>query len=835
MRYINILLLIFFQSYLCFVGLTQDQMNNGGFETIDNNIPYPGYGYAIEYAPPWKSIYGSADICSSLVPQGLVGTAHQGQGMMRLGHLSEYAQGVTYNLTAGTTYEISFWAQIRFSSPYYLRNLGMMIGTTDYSNGFNPEADFDPQLVFEIGTGWTNSSYCFTAQESGVHYVVLGGKCDPIPGENAGYFTYNIDDVKVTVVSENSGVPIANISTTQTQYCEDDNIVLDGTLSSNETGHHWVIERKLSNGEYACLYNQSDQNGQASLFDVSAAFASVSHVPTYGSCYRAYLFTSNDCDARDRLDFCIIDPRINFISDGNPVCEGDLVDLEVTGDNGWTYTWSDGSGQLASGVGEKTLQVTPEVGNSTYTVVVTTPEGCTHTETLTLTVHTDDNLAPWMNGINGSGEYTYYVQAGQSFSFTSNVLNDNSNESLIYSTIDNIPTSITHNISPPPTGQNGGVMNFSMTTSISDQGVYNFSLVADDQNSCLAGIDTFKFIIIVVCDQCPICINYENRTPSGTPLPSETKVGKCIEAGLTQPVSTGDANVLFQAGESIDLGVLFEAGPGYEAIIDPTTCVTDCEDCCEDWAGFTYDELPNPFYMNFNDSDPTNDFIQVTDTYHPFCAFNITGYSFVILDGNQNVMNNGITAESSGFCCSFESPAPENPIAHSSIWWNGYTTNIFGNQVHPNDGVYYYVLKLYGCNGAYEEHHGYVSIGGIPPSGMATSNTGLTANNTAMEISELEQSEITEAIHCVAALRGAERAKLEAEIELSPNPTTDIVRIIGADENVSYQLFDDKSTMLTRKETAVNGQFSMSKYSSGTYYVWIFSEGTYVIKKLVKL
>lgn len=507
----------------------------------------------------------------------------------------------------------------------------------------------------------------------------------------------------------------------------------------------------------------------------------------------------------------------------SPVCAGDEIVLTVAGSSDWTYEWSDGQ----TGEGLNQISTTANLNTSAYVVTATNSSGCAISRNVDVLVSSPNNIAPWMDGINGTGEYTYYVSAGDLVSFTSTLFNDNVSEVIDITVSNSIPS----NFSATEPSTSGGTFSFAWQTNqyTTPTGTYTYTLNADDRNACIPGIDTFVFTIIVVCDQCPVCVNYENRTPSGTPLPSETRAGQCITAGFSQTVSTGTAPVLFQAGETIDLGVLFDAGPNFEAVLDPVTCIADCEDCCDDWAGFTYDELPNPFYMNFSDDDPTNDFIQVTDTYHPFCAFDAKEFEFLILDGAGNLMNNGLTGISNSFCCGFESPAPENPIAHSSIWWNGYTNNIFGNQVRPNDGVYFYKLTLKSCNGQTIVKQGYISIGGVGPSGIAANN-GEDSSTVplSMQFASSQEQEFSELLNL--------HEQLEKKVELNPNPTNVVVRIAGIQEvMIYYQIFDEKGVLLTRKLLAEDGQFSMSAFSSGVYYVKVFNGSDYVVRRLVKL
>jgi hypothetical protein len=50
-----------------------------------------------------------------------------------------------------------------------------------------------------------------------------------------------------------------------------------------------------------------------------------------------------------------------------------------------------------------------------------------------------------------------------------------------------------------------------------------------------------------------------------------------------------------------------------------------------------------------------------------------------------------------------------------------------------------------------------------------------------------------------------------------------------------YRLFDGKGNMLTRKEPLENGEFSLENFPSGTYYVWIYANNTYISRKIVKI
>lgn len=798
-----------------FLSYTQ-LMNNGGFEVQDGSVPSGTLqpDISIENAAYWHNLTGSCD----LIPL-VSGTAHTGVGAGILGvgadGWTEFCYGSTQPLIAGHTYQVSFWIRKDYE-PTNGTDLtyGLSISTDLPVITTSPlTSSVPPLMMIKVeSTQWVKAQACFVAGNSVSHYVAIG----PFGGNGTTESVVcRIDDVEVLDVT-NLPLPTAAIDVPQPVYCVGDPVILDGSTSSNEDSYEWKI---LLNGIQE-VYSSGVLSGEAGAFDASNHLGFLQP----GSCYTAQLTVFGICTDVATADFCFANPSIDFIYDGSSVCEQVPVDLQVTGDNGWTYTWSDASGQLASGAGLKQLTVTPTVGNATYTVTVTTLEGCTSTKSITLNVSEQNNLPPWMDGINGWGEYTIYVQQGQTVSFTSTLYNDHSNEVLTITTTNTIPSSFTANL---PTDWEES-LNFHWNTNNSTPtGEYHYILTANDRNACQPGVGVFDFRIIVVCDQCPVCLAYENRLPGNDPLPPLTKVGKCIEAGMTDTVSTGDAAVIFRAGKSIEEGPHFYAGPGYEAYIDTTTCIADCEDCCVNWSGFTYDPLPNPFYMNFSDNDPTNDFIQVTDSHHPFCAFNAMAFDFYIENNWGNHVNDvWPTSQWATSCCEFRSPAPENPIAHSPIWWDGQTTNLFGNHVRVSDGVYFYTLTLYGCNGQMQEFQGYIEVFGAQGMVLAGSTTGQAH----------EDSRLTVADQVFVTQANAQREALEQAVSIHPNPASAFIEIRGADPvNSFYQLFDAKGLLLSKKEKILQSKVDISKLASGTYYIWIYSGDTYVSRKFVKI
>jgi hypothetical protein len=266
------------------------------------------------------------------------------------------------------------------------------------------------------------------------------------------------------------------------------------------------------------------------------------------------------------------------------------------------------------------------------------------------------------------------------------------------------------------------------------------------------------------------------------------------------------------------------------AVIAPSSCVTDCQECCTDWNGFSYDpigfqtifngELTPWYLLSWTDNDPTNDIFQITDISHPFCAYGITGYRLIIRQQYQAGVIYDRT-KTSNACCLYTSPAVENPIAHAGIWWDGFTSS--GNR--PEDGVHFYDVFLHSCTGAELHLSGLIGIDYMPFTGIATSDSmPLSAEGAPEQLAAIAGS-----------LERLERMK--KTVELSPNPATDKVNITGADgiENLAVQIFDEKGNALTRKEDIRQRQFDVLRLSPGTYYVRIYAENEYFVKKFVKL
>jgi len=139
-------------------------------------------------------------------------------------------------------------------------------------------------------------------------------------------------------------------------------------------------------------------------------------------------------------------------------------------------------------------------------------------------------LPPTLNGINGDGEYTAYLRAGEFISFN-------------IPTFDN-PEEIVHYNYLPFHGPNFSKTSdfhesgtFSWSPSTSDIGEHIFQASAKDFNVC-GSLESnwYDFKIIVVCPYCELHVDYSNRTPDNNPLPPLTEMVEYIKAGYDGPV-----------------------------------------------------------------------------------------------------------------------------------------------------------------------------------------------------------------------------------------------------------------------------------------------------------
>tara|TARA_B100001287_G_C22683566_1_gene531948 strand:- start:990 stop:3521 length:2532 start_codon:yes stop_codon:yes gene_type:complete len=816
----------------------QNYMINGGFEIIN---PTPAaydangtelYGHSIEFALGWFNspiIQGngcgqpSSDL--SHPDQQLYGNPHEphsGNGHGMFGAVAngcnEYCYGTTDNLTAGEMYSISFWIKKPDIATSGVDAFVGLIISADipqiWQNPFN--ISHEPNVVIDnVSHQYEKVTICYTPEVSGMHYLTFG----PLLGYSHSFenIMFYIDDVSVNKIPINSPFPVANVSLPQSTFCMGDDLNIDGSLSENETGYTWEIYHNYQNEEII-KYSSGFQSGEVNqLEDVLSLFS-----VTPGQCYKAYLILDGICPDTSYVEFCIDNPFFSFVYDNSPVCENASFELCTDGDPNWHYEWIDGQ----NGIGLNCADITANSFiNGACTVVATTPTGCQHFQSTLINIHSENNQPAWMDGIWGSENYTTFVNQGEVAYIYSSLYNDNDYEELSYNISHNLTSNydIVNLSAFPSTDINGGpVMIEWQTSSSTPPGNYFINLQTEDNNACGSANSDHTFEIKVICDHCAKCVYYtDESTPTDNPLPSETIAGRCISAGYDQAINTGSENILFQAGNNIRLGPNFTAGNGFIAEINTNSCIDDCETCCDDWNGFSYDPIQD--YVDFDDGNPETDIWQMTDVSNPFCAFNANGYSLDILNASGNLIHSSEYVTSN--CCPFVSPGPGNNLAYSDIWWNGYTENIFGNMVHPNDGTYFYEVNLYGCGGATETLQGFFHIG---PGGIIPDpNDDGDLNDDALQRS-------ANSVDNTKNRNLNKTQKIEEQISLFPNPTNETLNIRGITEPFSIEITDTKGKVLMNKIDFLE-QIDVSGLSNGIYFLKISIADRLLIKEFLKL
>jgi hypothetical protein len=511
----------------------------------------------------------------------------------------------------------------------------------------------------------------------------------------------------------------------------------------------------------------------------------------------------------------------------NPACEGQPITLSVQGGaNNYYYVWSTGD----EGTGLSTISTLANLAITNYSVTITNNNNCQMTLNSNINVHADINMAPYVNGINNTGEYHYYAYPGPQFCF--DIPSFDSPNEIITMSYGILPqgASLQVDNANHPTGT------FCWAPNYIDIGLHSFTINLLDNNVCGNLPGDFTFYIHVLCPDCPVGIYYENRTPLNNPLPSETKAAQFIIAGedvdpsqTNGPVETGNATVKFQAGEFINLEPGFTAGPNFHAIIDPTTC-TQCN-CCENWNGFTVNsaDIPNVITPN---GDQWNEVWYVPDVQHPFCAFNAFGFNLEI----KNIWGAKVYTLSENTypaCCQFRAPSSSNPIPYSSIYWNGRTNS--GEIVA--DGVYYYVLDLFGCNNSSNSFSGTIQKLGNPPdksllAGDTTHNSLFTSSNT-------DQPKITYHDRINIINNTPNFIDTISTIKIFPNPSKNVFYIQVsesiASEGYLIEVYDAKGILIKNSHFfGCLNSIDLTNFAVGIYLLKILSNKFYYNYNLIK-
>ncbi len=484
------------------------------------------------------------------------------------------------------------------------------------------------------------------------------------------------------------------------------------------------------------------------------------------------------------------------VVDASPFCEGDEFTASITHNPSWNYTWSTGE----SGFGVSSVVRTAVFGVDEISVVVADGDGCLAERSAEAIVHTDDNVAPWLTNT----EFTYYVYPDETVCF--GIYSADTPNEEVYLTYSGIP--VLSEMTIYETFQQSGL--FCWTPTAYNYGEHSFEIYLQDNNSCGAIGATYTFKIQVLCPICPICIYYEDRTPEFNPLPALTEAGKCIEAGFTAPVVVGDeAEVIFKAGESIELGDFFVEGLFYAEIIG-ASCVDECAACCEEWTGFTYDTpIPNILTPN---GDGINDVWFLNDEANSWCAFNALGFEMWVVD------RWGITQYHTSFepnyCCPFHAANDETGLDFTIINWDG--KNNAG--IVLNEDQYWISIRLIGCT---RDEYILVSVKSTGPHLAPIFDDNLGAQDGVDRV-------IPEII---------ENETAQNSFKVFPSPVSDVLTVVvaKAENPLTLEIYDLNSNLiLSENVTEAMTTFDVKNLSAGLYIVILRNGNTFEHQNFIK-
>jgi hypothetical protein len=709
----------------------------------------------------------------------------------------EMIRGKTTSLTAGVTYNVSFWVK-RIDGTTDMR-VGAYLSSTipsihdvytdPYVQNFFPQIE---NVVPGENSEYMKISGCFTPTTNGLHYITIG-VFDVYPeaqGTELNFF--NVDDVDIEVSSGPN--PTASF-TLGNEFCPADDIIADATASTNYDSYQWQI---LSNtGEI--LYASDFESGVATAFDVRDAL-----YLTIGECYKVKLILQGNCNSEISKSFCITSSFINLATDDGPFCEGESIAITTDGQSDWNYNWSNGE----TGTGLSAINPIAALSTSSYSVTAASPAGCSVNGNVSVLVHPSPNVAPELLPTN----FTYYVNPQEQVQFTV-YSTDHPNEKVFLSN-SNLPGIATF----VPLGSQHQYGTFTWTPTEVDYGAHNFTITLTDNNECGALSKTYNFRVEVLCPLCPLCVSYEGNTPTNNPLPALTEAAKCIEAGLTEEVIVGDSPVEFVAGEYIELGDFFVEGEFF-AQIEGTSCAEACNECCEDWTGFSYDTPPNVLTA---DGDGINDFWYLADVANPFCAFNALGYRIRV----QNRWDNSWIYERSdypGYCCPYTSYI--DPVTGAAL-----PTDISWDGTHQNgnlavDGTYDIFIDLYGCSDSI-----FIEVEDVQLFGLAGKSQSNYSSDP--EDSTIENNFIYKSIDQV-------NFSSELILEIYPSPANEKLNIViqnSTDENKLIEIYNAQGKLCYTIKSSQNlTEIDVTTWSSGIYTVFLKHKNGIIQKKFAKI
>jgi gliding motility-associated-like protein len=461
----------------------------------------------------------------------------------------------------------------------------------------------------------------------------------------------------------------------------------------------------------------------------------------------------------------------------NPVCNGQTLTVGAT----FTYnpvhtvltTWN--TGQTGS-----YINVIANFNNPTYVATITY-NTCVFTRAITVAVHTDHNIPPYTNGVNNSGDFDIYIPANQS--------------SCVYiPSFDTPNENVTINSTNIPAGSNfysdnstQEIGQFCWAPSMGQEGTYNFDVLTSDNNACGILTNSNQYSVHTICKNCLVDVYYENRAPGANPLPLFTKAGRSIIAGYSVDPNQTDGDVYasgantteFKAGKQIILAAGFHSSPMFWAHIDPTTCINDCNDCCNNFTGVYTEPIANVFTP---DGDGINDVWMVNDFKNPNCAYGANKFHLYIYNRYGTLVYQHDGGDGTTCCLFTSAPHPNPNHLTSSIYWDGYANQNASyawydlNHVNvsagtkQDDGAYFYTLELSGCNQT-KNYVGFIEIIGSGVNRIAKDTTQLKKENV---------NSISNNHPIIASDRGSETNSFNTNqtnqlLKLFPNPASNQV------------------------------------------------------------
>jgi hypothetical protein len=284
---------------------SQNLLNNGGFEFQDGDVPSGSESISIEYATNWHNLLGSCDLAQLCGRPVRTGVGAGSLGATPSGW-TEFCYGTTEPLIAGHTYKVSFWARKDYEPANGTDLTFGLLLSTSLPSTFSTTI---PTVSVKVeSTQWVKAEGCFVADQNSSYFVSIG------PFGTSGspeVVLIAIDDVEVTDVTDFT-FPSASITIPQNTYCVGDNVIVNGSTSSNEIEHQWKL--KLNGVQE--VYNSGIVSGSAGSFDVTPHLSFLQP----GACYEAELTVYGTCTDVATTTFCFEDPQISFLNTNLTVC-----------------------------------------------------------------------------------------------------------------------------------------------------------------------------------------------------------------------------------------------------------------------------------------------------------------------------------------------------------------------------------------------------------------------------------------------------------------------------------------------------------------------------------